>query len=434
MRWVRPRIRAIPLLVALAPVVLCRGGPTSRAERPLVAIIAFKAKGRASNGAVEAGPPEFPVGQPISVDVRIKNEGTAPWSIERRELRCPWSFVVKDSRGRAFPTTYVTAGYKWYPVAEARIEPGKELSHRVDLLRFYPYLSSPSTTLPSLDRPGQYSVQMVLRSPIKAHHVPEGKAWPERLCPDNLQSNVLHFRVVQPSARQIARCLKDIRQMSEGERVQKIQFLAAARASEAAATLAAMATDDTSPEVRVAALQALGRIGDTSFVQEVEKSVQEDPSTRVRAYAADVLRKWGLRRSVPALIASLKDREPPPPEEADVNVWYAAVIKALGDIGDPRAIPVLTEVAENDSIPWVRQAATASIERVKAGGRQQPTKHRAPARAAPAAEPSRSHTPTRSRRGPGGGFGIGAVGLVVLCALVAALVWYGRNRRKSRTR
>lgn len=358
---------AIACLAAMIVVVLRRGaGPPATLSEPeprqsgLVAKLAF-----ADNTGENSK--DFKPSQPIVLDVLLKNYSEQPWSVDSRQMELPEAFVIKNSTGRVLRSiTKIT--YPLYPVVERRFEPGDEYRFRVNLLELYPHVSNPGLDVLSLLTPDQYSVQAVIRNPVGQYsHQPADTELPVRLWPDDLISNVLSFKVRELSKREIKRELRRIGQLTEKERMKAIDRLGAVGAKEAVSELVKLASTDDSVDVRIAALLALGRIGDSSVVQQVESILLKDESSNVQAYAAGLLGQWRLKRSVPALIEALKNRKvvTPAANEEVGNVPYAAAIRALGDIGDPRATAILTEISQQDPVGWVRKAAAEQIRRIE---------------------------------------------------------------------
>jgi len=122
----------------------------------------------------------------------------------------------------------------------------------------------------------------------------------------------------------------------------------------------------TSPSnpVRIAACTALGQIGDPAAVPKLMKHLQ-DPAFNVRIAACTALGQIGDPSAVPALIASLDDRDiSEAVTNALVQIGKPAVLAliealtspsnrvrraactALGEIGDPDAVPALRVHAE----------------------------------------------------------------------------------------
>ncbi|MCX8067326.1 MAG: HEAT repeat domain-containing protein, partial [Anaerolineae bacterium] len=107
-------------------------------------------------------------------------------------------------------------------------------------------------------------------------------------------------------------------------------------------------------DVRRAAAEALGRIGDPRAVPGLLKALR-DADAEVRWAAAEALGRVGAP-AVPGLLEVLRD--------ADAGVRRAAA-EALGRIGDPQAIPGLLE-ALRDADPRVRRAAAEALGRIGA--------------------------------------------------------------------
>jgi HEAT repeat protein len=74
----------------------------------------------------------------------------------------------------------------------------------------------------------------------------------------------------------------------------------------------------------------------------------------VREAAIQSLGKIGDSRAVPFLIPALKDKS---------FAIKFGTIKALGNIGDPQAIPFLKQIAENDNDPYIKGEALSVLKR-----------------------------------------------------------------------
>ena len=107
---------------------------------------------------------------------------------------------------------------------------------------------------------------------------------------------------------------------------------------------------DADADVRWAAAAALGRIGDAAAVLGLVAALR-DADERVREAAAWALRKIGDAAVVPGLLAALRD--------ADADVREAAAW-ALGKIGDAAAVPGLL-AALRDADADVREAAARAL-------------------------------------------------------------------------
>lgn len=123
--------------------------------------------------------------------------------------------------------------------------------------------------------------------------------------------------------------------------------------TEAVQRLLNMVDRDPTKSVRLAALHALGMIGSSISTPGLIR-VLEDPSedAEVRADAAEASAHVGDERIVDALIDSLSDSSP--------LVRYSAAY-ALGEQGDPKAVPSLTELASHDDAEtkWGSVASSA---------------------------------------------------------------------------
>lgn len=103
-------------------------------------------------------------------------------------------------------------------------------------------------------------------------------------------------------------------------------------------------------------IEALGAIGDPQAASALIRGLK-DEDTEMRIKAAIALGTWKSKEAVPALIMALKDNNsavtrymandngPPTPMLTQWVCNEAAI--ALGEIGDPRAVPALSEVWRN---------------------------------------------------------------------------------------
>ena len=127
--------------------------------------------------------------------------------------------------------------------------------------------------------------------------------------------------------------------------------------------------------VRLRAVMALGEIGDARAVDLlVEVLKNKDEGLMVRQHAAEALGKIGDPKAVDPLIETLKEDASDFPfifrtedrglVQADSNTFFvekqANTARALGEIGDPRAILPLIEVLKDES-PKVRLWAAYSL-------------------------------------------------------------------------
>lgn len=96
----------------------------------------------------------------------------------------------------------------------------------------------------------------------------------------------------------------------------------------------------------------LAAVGDAATQQDVDFLISALADPEMRGSAALRLGDLGVRRAVPALIRNLRVRN---------DLHRNGAVKALGKIGDPSAVPSLTEVAEEDEAAGVRITAIDSL-------------------------------------------------------------------------
>ncbi|MFP4026922.1 MAG: HEAT repeat domain-containing protein [Candidatus Brocadiia bacterium] len=108
----------------------------------------------------------------------------------------------------------------------------------------------------------------------------------------------------------------------------------------------------TKPSVRESAANALGKVGSDDAVQSL-LGVLNDKAENVRWFGVESLRKLDAVRAVPRLCEVLENDESARVREITAN--------ALGDIGQPAAVPVLRE-ALADKNERVREAAVSALK------------------------------------------------------------------------
>jgi HEAT repeat protein len=133
----------------------------------------------------------------------------------------------------------------------------------------------------------------------------------------------------------------------------RIAALNSVAAVQPSVALVARAVKDSDKNVRVAAVETLGRLRETEAVPVLSECLH-DEHWEVRCAAAAALALLGERSTMPLLVEALKD------PDADMRV---AAADALGLVGDVAAIEPLI-VAQLDSETRVRQAALKAVVRV----------------------------------------------------------------------
>jgi HEAT repeat protein len=113
------------------------------------------------------------------------------------------------------------------------------------------------------------------------------------------------------------------------------------------------ALGDSDRDVRAAAAEALGKLGNPQAIPALIKALR-DGSYDVRRAAAEALVKIGTP-AVPALIQALRD---------SYSSVRAAACEVMGTIGDAQAVPALTK-ALGDLSENVRRAARQAIQQIQ---------------------------------------------------------------------
>lgn len=122
------------------------------------------------------------------------------------------------------------------------------------------------------------------------------------------------------------------------------------------------AHEDANVEVRQAAIYALNLLGDERAVEPlIALLTDRKEDEKVRGMAAEALAHQMDRRAISPLIDALRDAS------VEVRFWAAF---ALGELGDPQALPELERLAATDEavLPgwWsVSKEAASAIQRIK---------------------------------------------------------------------
>lgn len=159
-----------------------------------------------------------------------------------------------------------------------------------------------------------------------------------------------------------ARCVGPLMKMLREGRFGYIRGAAARALGQLRAAEAVSALEETLNDsihyTRCGAARALGQIGDVRAVEPLIGMLKEEREEYVRWTAADALKKLG-EKAVEALVRRVR-------EDPGRGVELAVVV--LGEIGDPRAIEALQELAQTHPEEYVRRTAARVAETTQ--GRQ----------------------------------------------------------------
>ncbi|OLE25393.1 MAG: hypothetical protein AUG44_16120 [Actinobacteria bacterium 13_1_20CM_3_71_11] len=111
--------------------------------------------------------------------------------------------------------------------------------------------------------------------------------------------------------------------------------------------------DHPDPQVRATVLDTLRLRGTTGAEARVVAVLREDPSAEVRRRAAAMLGRVGGRASLDPLVAAARG-------DADREV-RAAAARALGDLGTPAAVPALRDLVGDRRYRVAHEAAAALV-------------------------------------------------------------------------
>jgi len=115
------------------------------------------------------------------------------------------------------------------------------------------------------------------------------------------------------------------------------------------------ALEDRSVDVRRNAVESLGALRARDAVPSLCDLVERDPSVGVQRAAITALARLGDARAVPVLVHHLETRRDAPPLDA---IW------ALGEIGDPSAVAILSELRRSGDV-YVSFNASKALARIR---------------------------------------------------------------------
>jgi len=108
------------------------------------------------------------------------------------------------------------------------------------------------------------------------------------------------------------------------------------------------------PHVQQQAVEALARLGDVRAVEPLIAAIRATKNPSI----ATVLGNLHDRRAVEPLLAELQTIQLPRPASARDRRWqdiyFYYVVRALGKLGDPRALPLLEWVREHETAPVLK--------------------------------------------------------------------------------
>ena len=136
-------------------------------------------------------------------------------------------------------------------------------------------------------------------------------------------------------------------------RMNAIRILRQMGVDDVGPTLVHLATDDPAPEVRAAAVEALGWMASDGANETIAKALHDGPG-EVRLKAAKAAGWLRLPEAVEGILEFLRS--------ADAE-GRAAAVYALHRIGDTRATPVVVELL-HDASPYVRWSAAVALRRL----------------------------------------------------------------------
>ena len=124
-----------------------------------------------------------------------------------------------------------------------------------------------------------------------------------------------------------------------------------------ALTPLSLLANDPTPSVRVAAFEAMAKLGDAASVPALCETLAKAADPDLKRECAEALGRLKDSRAIVPLFNAIDDSDPP---------TTAAILRGLGEIGDPGVLPALTEKMTGGVTAPVRTAAVEAIGRLGA--------------------------------------------------------------------
>lgn len=115
-------------------------------------------------------------------------------------------------------------------------------------------------------------------------------------------------------------------------------------------------------DVKVEAIIALGKMKAKEAVPVLIKILQTSNDPIVKAYAAMALGQIGDKSAVDVLLIQLQIVMASWKSD-NLPLMYGLIV-GLGDLGDPKAIPILLQISQGPYPSFIRQVAVASLKKV----------------------------------------------------------------------
>ena len=235
-------------------------------------------------------------------------------------------------------------------VVNAGATPSDYAAHLLDIVRGSPARREPASVVPFAQR-SEFEGRLLAILESKGVTMPSPRA--------SLLTAALAIAAVLPvaalSAARPSPVLASVDEASANVRTEH-RPLPSKSSSESAALLVTTVTDPV-VAVRLAAVEALGGLGDTMAVRALIDVLKRDTDAGVRRAAAWSLGELDDPRAIPALSDALRS-------DADAEVRRNAA-HALGEIEDARATPALTEVLRRDRDVSVRKAIVEALSSIE---------------------------------------------------------------------
>lgn len=296
------------------------------------------------------GRPSYGFDEPIELSYFLKNTGRQPVPVNIINFVRPASLlIVKAPNG-----TIIASQAEWpfmMRTETALVSLGKGEFHglTIDMQAAYPDRGS-LMRQHSFDTPGVYEITGVYEN----KEVGGDQAfWTGRIT-----SAPVKIEIRPLSPQQLGEVQKDLRSGAEAAKTRAVKLVRKVRLGQFVGETLAILDSAASLELRREAANTLFDLPDKNYYEIYLKHLKSPDSTISGLMALILGEKLKDSRAVPALMEAADAKRAP---EA-----YRPALRALIEIGDPQALPVIRKIAENDPSEEIRNYAAKAAQEMQA--------------------------------------------------------------------
>jgi hypothetical protein len=290
---------------------------------------------------------EYDFGEPVVLTYRLSNtDPLNPVAVNTRSLVSPLLFArVTNPEGKALSPTAETPRIATTGTAVRKVlSPGESHSNSFDLSQYYGD-TYPFNSPHNFDAPGEYTISAVYVSDLTAGS-PKYEASPL----------VIHVKPLSP--RQADDLLHNLRDNQSTNRLKALGLLRRSQVRQVVPVAFEILQSSSDSELKQEAARSIYELADGTSRRQIADHLKMDDQV-IKGFMALTLGRLKDKESVPMLIDMCNPEQHPES--------YRSALKALTEIGDPRAIPSLERAAERDQSSEMRDMARNAVRKLKAG-------------------------------------------------------------------